>query len=173
MRELRLGCAMDAMVVRVVRVVYDLIQVDGPRDLILEHITRASVMWTMTHRNMAPLLARVEARALIPVPTDGKQTGTIIVSVTDAPFSVGNHEHIEAANRIEIMPRRSRSAAAIRGYLTKLARSTAPATAARTAQLAGQRRERVLLGRSRSLNSNPASITGSPDRRIQAPLPTI
>lgn len=93
---------MDAMVARVVRVVYGLIQVDGPRDLILEHITRAGVMWTMTHRNMAPLLARVKARALILVPADGKQTGTIVVSVTDAPFSVDNREHVEAANRIEI-----------------------------------------------------------------------
>jgi hypothetical protein len=44
-----------------------------------------------------------EARALIPVPEAGrKQTGTIIVSVTDAVFSVNNPEHIEVANRIEI-----------------------------------------------------------------------
>ncbi|AIO64817.1 immunity 32 family protein [Burkholderia oklahomensis] len=43
-----------------------------------------------------------EARALIPVPAKGKQTGTIIVSVTDAPFSVDNPEHVATANRIEI-----------------------------------------------------------------------
>ncbi|AOJ14122.1 hypothetical protein WJ02_11360 [Burkholderia vietnamiensis] len=44
-----------------------------------------------------------EARALIPVPEAGKnQTGTIIVSVIDAPFSIDNPEHVEAANRIEI-----------------------------------------------------------------------
>lgn len=44
-----------------------------------------------------------EARALIPVPEAGrKQTGTIIVSVTDEMFSVDNPEHIEIANRIEI-----------------------------------------------------------------------
>lgn len=44
-----------------------------------------------------------EARALIPVPDAGRnQTGTIIVSVTDAVFSVDNPEHIEIANRIEI-----------------------------------------------------------------------
>lgn len=44
-----------------------------------------------------------EARALIPVPEAGrKQTGTIIVSVTDAVFSVDNPEHVEIANRIEI-----------------------------------------------------------------------
>nr|BAO18957.1 hypothetical protein [Burkholderia sp. M701] len=44
-----------------------------------------------------------EARALIPVPDAGRnQTGTIIVSVTDAVFSIDNPEHIEIANRIEI-----------------------------------------------------------------------
>jgi hypothetical protein len=44
-----------------------------------------------------------EARALIPVPEGGKkQTGTIIVSVTDAVFSADNPEHVEVANRIEI-----------------------------------------------------------------------
>lgn len=44
-----------------------------------------------------------EARALIPVPQAGrKQAGTIIVSVTDAVFSVDNPEHVEIANRIEI-----------------------------------------------------------------------
>ncbi len=44
-----------------------------------------------------------EARALIPVPEAGKkQTGTIIVSITDAVFSADNPEHVEAANRIEI-----------------------------------------------------------------------
>ncbi|WP_233832776.1 immunity 52 family protein [Paraburkholderia sp. ZP32-5] len=44
-----------------------------------------------------------EARALIPVPAAGKQqTGTIIVSVMDAVFSVDNPEHVEIANRIEI-----------------------------------------------------------------------
>ena len=44
-----------------------------------------------------------EAHALIPVPEAGrKQTGTIIVSVTDGVFSVDNSEHVEAANRIEI-----------------------------------------------------------------------
>jgi hypothetical protein len=44
-----------------------------------------------------------EARALIPVPAAGRQqTGTIIVSVTDAVFSADNPEHVEIANRIEI-----------------------------------------------------------------------
>lgn len=44
-----------------------------------------------------------EARALVPVPEAGrKQTGTIIVSVTDAVFPADNSEQVEIANRIEI-----------------------------------------------------------------------
>ncbi|KVO21278.1 LysR family transcriptional regulator [Burkholderia ubonensis] len=44
-----------------------------------------------------------EAREIIPVPEAGKtQTGTIVVSTTDAPFSMKNPEHIETANRIEV-----------------------------------------------------------------------
>lgn len=44
-----------------------------------------------------------EARALIPVYAAGnRQAGTIIVSVTDAVFSLANPEHVEIANRIEV-----------------------------------------------------------------------
>ncbi|MBU9486141.1 immunity 52 family protein [Burkholderia multivorans] len=43
-----------------------------------------------------------EARALIPVPSSGKQIGTIIASVIDGTFSIENPEHVEVANRIEI-----------------------------------------------------------------------
>ncbi|KVT43081.1 hypothetical protein WK52_19950 [Burkholderia multivorans] len=44
-----------------------------------------------------------EPRALVPIPDAGKaQTGTIVVSTTDAPFSMKSPEHIETANRIEI-----------------------------------------------------------------------
>lgn len=44
-----------------------------------------------------------EARELIAVPEGGrKQTGTIIVSVADAVFSVDDPEHVDVANRIEI-----------------------------------------------------------------------
>jgi hypothetical protein len=44
-----------------------------------------------------------EAREIVPVPEAGKaQTGTIVVSITDAPFSMKNPEHIETANRIEV-----------------------------------------------------------------------
>jgi len=44
-----------------------------------------------------------EARALVPVMSaDKKQTGTIIVSVTDDAFSDENPEHVKIANAIEI-----------------------------------------------------------------------
>lgn len=44
-----------------------------------------------------------EARALVPVlGADKKQIGTIVVSVTDAPFSDENPEHVKIANAIEI-----------------------------------------------------------------------
>ncbi len=44
-----------------------------------------------------------EARALVPVPGPGKQQGgTIIVSVTDKPFSDTNKEHVQIANAIEV-----------------------------------------------------------------------
>ncbi|MBU9438397.1 immunity 52 family protein [Burkholderia multivorans] len=44
-----------------------------------------------------------EAREIVPLPDSGNaQTGTIVVSTTDAPFSMKNPEHIETANRIEI-----------------------------------------------------------------------
>jgi len=44
-----------------------------------------------------------EARALIPIAGESKkQQGTIIVSVTDGPFSDDNPEHIKIANAIEV-----------------------------------------------------------------------
>lgn len=44
-----------------------------------------------------------EARALVPImSTDKKQRGTIIVSVTDKPFSDLNPEHVKIAHDIEI-----------------------------------------------------------------------
>ena len=43
-----------------------------------------------------------EARALVPVADeDNNQTGTIIVSITDEPFSENNPEHVKVANSIE------------------------------------------------------------------------
>nr|WP_256505738.1 Imm52 family immunity protein [Cupriavidus sp. WGlv3] len=44
-----------------------------------------------------------EARALISVPDeDNKRVGTIVVSVTDTPFSGTDPEHVRAANAIEV-----------------------------------------------------------------------
>ena len=43
-----------------------------------------------------------EARELIPVMGDGRQRGTIIVSVIDEPFSADNPEHVKVANAIEV-----------------------------------------------------------------------
>jgi hypothetical protein len=45
-----------------------------------------------------------EAGALIPVLDEKKkkQTGTIIVSVADEPFSSDNPEHVKIANKIEV-----------------------------------------------------------------------
>lgn len=44
-----------------------------------------------------------EARALVPVMGDSKkQIGTIIVSVTDGPFSIDNPAHVKIANAIEV-----------------------------------------------------------------------
>jgi hypothetical protein len=42
-----------------------------------------------------------EAQAVLPVVEDGKQLGTILVSVADGVFSVRNPEHIKAARAIE------------------------------------------------------------------------
>jgi hypothetical protein len=43
-----------------------------------------------------------EARALVPVFREGKQQGTIIVSVIDEVFDASNSEHVKIANDIEI-----------------------------------------------------------------------
>jgi hypothetical protein len=43
-----------------------------------------------------------EAAALVPIMVNGKQHGTIVVSVSDATFSIDNPEHIKIANAIEM-----------------------------------------------------------------------
>lgn len=44
-----------------------------------------------------------EARRLVPIfGADKKQTGTIILSVTDEPFSIDSPEHVKVANDIEV-----------------------------------------------------------------------
>lgn len=71
-----------------------------------EHKTfkdRPGVGWMLYLPRVLTTQQVPEARALIPVlGSDEKQTGTIIVSVTDAPFSDKDPEHVKIANAIEI-----------------------------------------------------------------------
>ena len=44
-----------------------------------------------------------EAAALLPVVGEShRQAGTLIVSITDAPFSADNADHVRIANKIEV-----------------------------------------------------------------------
>lgn len=65
---------------------------------------RAAVNWMLYLPQVLTVSQVPEARALIPVqnPIDGKQLGTIIVSVTDGVFDENNKEHVAIANSIEI-----------------------------------------------------------------------
>lgn len=77
----------------------------GPRKYAAKQVfdDKPGVGWMLYLPKVVTAQQLPEARALIPVPEAGrKQTGTIIVSVTDAVFSVDNPEHVEVANRIEI-----------------------------------------------------------------------
>lgn len=77
----------------------------GPRSYIEKQVfdDKPGVGWMLYLPRVITAQQVPEARALIPVPEKGKtQTGTLIVSVTDAVFSANNPEHVEIANRIEI-----------------------------------------------------------------------
>ena len=77
----------------------------GPRKYAAKQVfdDKPGVGWMLYLPKVITVQQVPEARALIPVPEAGrKQTGTIIVSVTDAVFSTENAEHVEIANRIEI-----------------------------------------------------------------------
>lgn len=65
---------------------------------------RPGVGWMLYLPRMLTVQQVPEARALVPAMSeDGKkQIGTIIVSVTDEPFSDENPEHVKIANAIEI-----------------------------------------------------------------------
>ena len=64
---------------------------------------RPGVGWMLYVSKILTVQQVPEARALVPVfGGDKKQIGTIIVSVTDAPFSDENPEHVKIANAIEI-----------------------------------------------------------------------
>ena len=64
---------------------------------------RPGVGWMLYLPQVLTVQQVPEAGALIPVPGDKtKQTGTIIVSVTDQRFSSDNPEHVKIANKIEV-----------------------------------------------------------------------
>jgi hypothetical protein len=64
---------------------------------------RPGVGWMLYLPSVLSVQQVPEARALVPVFSAGKkQIGTIIASVTDAPFSDENPEHVKIANAIEI-----------------------------------------------------------------------
>ncbi|MBF3412661.1 immunity 52 family protein [Burkholderia pseudomallei] len=77
----------------------------GPRKYAAKQVfdDKPGVGWMLYLPKIITVQQVPEARTLIPVrDASGKQTGTIIVSVTDAVFSADNPEHVEIANRIEI-----------------------------------------------------------------------
>jgi len=77
----------------------------SPRDYFTKQVfdDKPGVGWMLYLPKVITVQQVPEARALIPVPEAGrKQTGTVIVSVTDSVFSVDNPEHLEVANRIEV-----------------------------------------------------------------------
>ena len=64
---------------------------------------KPGVGWMLYLPTVVTIQQVPEARAILKVrDVTGKQIGTIIVSVTDAVFSIDNPEHVEVANRIEI-----------------------------------------------------------------------
>lgn len=68
---------------------------------------RPGVGWMLYLPRVLTVQQVPEARALVPVvgkdqKSNDKQVGTIVVSVTDEPFSNENPEHVKIANAIEI-----------------------------------------------------------------------
>lgn len=64
---------------------------------------RPGVGWMLYLPQVLTVQQVPEAGALIPVlDSKKKQTGTIIVSVADEPFSSDNPEHVKIANKIEV-----------------------------------------------------------------------
>ncbi len=77
----------------------------GPRKYVSKKIfqDRPGVSWMLYLPRVLTVMDVPEARALISVmQDDGRQQGTIIVSVTDAVFDVNNQAHVKVANAIEI-----------------------------------------------------------------------
>lgn len=63
---------------------------------------RPGVGWMIYLPNVLTQREVPEARAVHPVKDDKTQIGTILVSVTDAPFDHDNSEHVQVANEIEM-----------------------------------------------------------------------
>ncbi|MBB5421017.1 hypothetical protein QF000_005411 [Paraburkholderia atlantica] len=94
-----------AEVVAKVAEIYDSFYVTfGPRKYFEQQVfdDRLGVSWMLYLPHVLTPAQVPEARDLIPVMRDGKQQGTIVVSVTDEVFDVHNREHVKAANDIEI-----------------------------------------------------------------------
>ncbi|MBC8746108.1 hypothetical protein OKW43_000575 [Paraburkholderia sp. WC7.3g] len=99
------GCRSVAEVIAKVVEIYDPFYVTfGPRKYFEMQVfeDRPGVSWMLYLPHALSVAQVPEARDLIPVMRDGKQQGTIIVSVTDEVFDVNNREHVKAANDIEI-----------------------------------------------------------------------
>jgi hypothetical protein len=96
---------MIGVVKAVVAAFHPLVVETSPADYFEKRVfdDKPGVGWMLYLPKVLTVQQVPEARALIPVPEAGRnQTGTIIVSTTDAVFSVDNPEHVEIANRIEI-----------------------------------------------------------------------
>ena len=82
----------------------------SPQTYYLQHQVfkdRPGVGWMLYLPRVLTMQQVPEARALVPVMSENEkdkqiQIGTIIVSVTDEPFSDENSEHVKIANAIEI-----------------------------------------------------------------------
>ncbi len=76
----------------------------GPRKYFTESVfnDRPGVSWMLYLPYVLTSNQVPEARALIPITRDGRQQGTIIVSVTDEVFNVNDRAHVKVANDIEI-----------------------------------------------------------------------
>jgi hypothetical protein len=76
----------------------------GPHSYNAEKVfdDRPGVSWMLYLPHTLTPAQVPEARDLIPVMSDSKQQGTIIVSVTDEVFDLKNRDHVKVANDIEI-----------------------------------------------------------------------
>lgn len=101
----RLGVAANgiAMLVATIRIYNPIYCSLAPEQYAPVFKDRPGVGWMLYLPRILTVKEVPEARALVPVENADKlQIGTIIVSVTDEPFSDVNPEHVKIANAIEI-----------------------------------------------------------------------